>query len=219
MLGEIMSDTSSSFDKNISTLIEVTEAILRGDYDIEAVSIDAEGVIQELAKKINAMLVNLRNVEVSLLNAGEQAPTLVVDAINIVDLMKKTAGEVLDTSDRISDRAEELESKFSSLHNLSASDKTTIQEDIDSIKNGIFDIIATQTFQDVARQKMEAMIGDMNQMRDWLLNCLVVLNIKKDNSPENIQKKTELLRDVKGHSVEDKDKQDLVDDLLAEFGF
>ena len=214
-----MSDTSSSFDKNISTLIEVTEAILRGDYDIEAVSIDAEGVIQELAKKINAMLVNLRNVEVSLLNAGEQAPTLVVDAINIVDLMKKTAGEVLDTSDRISDRAEELESKFSSLHNLSASDKTTIQEDIDSIKNGIFDIIATQTFQDVARQKMEAMIGDMNQMRDWLLNCLVVLNIKKDNSPENIQKKTELLRDVKGHSVEDKDKQDLVDDLLAEFGF
>jgi chemotaxis protein CheZ len=133
--------------------------------------------------------------------------------------MKKTAGEVLDTSDRLSDRAESLESKFAALEGLSAQDKTAMQEDIDSIKNDIFDIIATQTFQDVARQKMEAMIDDMNQLRDWLLNCLVVLNIKKDNSPENVHKKTELLRDVKGHSVEDKDKQDLVDDLLAEFGF
>jgi|GEM_PF-679029 len=214
-----MSDNNSSVDKNISTLLEVTEAILRGEYDIEAVAIDAEGVMQELAKKINAMLINLKNVEVSLLNAGEQAPTLVLDAINVVDLMKKTAGEVLDTSDRLSDRAEGLESKIGTLESLSEPDKTDIQEEIDSIKNGIFDIIATQTFQDVARQKMEAMICDMNQLRDWLLNCLVVLNIKKDNSPENVQKKTELLRDVKGHSVEDKDKQDLVDDLLAEFGF
>jgi chemotaxis protein CheZ len=214
-----MSNSITSVDKNIATLIEVTEAILRGEFDIEAVTIDAEGVMQELAKKINTMLLNMKNVEVSLLNAGAQAPTLVVDAINVVDLMKKTAGEVLDTSDRLSDRAESLESKFAALEGLSAQDKTAMQEDIDSIKNDIFDIIATQTFQDVARQKMEAMIDDMNQLRDWLLNCLVVLNIKKDNSPENVHKKTELLRDVKGHSVEDKDKQDLVDDLLAEFGF
>ena len=214
-----MCTKNASIDKNISSLIEVTDAILQGEYNKNTVAIDAEGVIQELAKKINEMLLNMKNVETSLLSAGEQAPSLVDDAINVVDLMKKTAGEVLDTSDKLSDSAERVEAKVSGLESISVKDKTILLEDIDGIKNDIFDIIATQTFQDVARQKMEAMIRDMNQLRDWLLECLIVLNIKKDDSPENVQKRTEMLRDVKDNTVEDKEKQDLVDDLLAEFGF
>ena len=214
-----MSNKMSMFNENISSLIEVTDAILQGEFNKDTVLIDAEGVLQELAKKINSMLLNMKNIENSLVSAGQQAPTIVDNAMNIVDLMKKTAGEVLDTSDRLSDSADRLEANLSLINDLPGAKKVDLQEDVDAIKNDIFDIIATQTFQDVARQKMETMIRDMNQMRDWLVECLLVLNIKKDTSPENIQKKTEILREVKDTSVKDKDKQDLVDDLLAEFGF
>lgn len=213
-----MSQVYSSIDKNITSIIDVADAIIRGDFDNNYIAIDAEGVLQELANKINIMLRNLRNVEASLVSAGKQAPNLVDEAVTVVDLMKRTAGEVLDTSDRLSESAERLDSRVGSL-DVSRAERSALQENIDSIKNDVFDIIATQTFQDVARQKMEAMIRDMNQLRDWLVECLLVLNIKKDLSPVNVHKKTEMLRDVKALPVEDKNKQDLVDDLLAEFGF
>jgi chemotaxis protein CheZ len=140
-------------------------------------------------------------------------------AVNVVDLMKKTADEVLDKADHLSEQAETLEGKISQIDINDASLSTEINDSIDNIKNDVFDVIATQTFQDVARQKMKVIIKDLNQMRDWLIESLVVLNIRKDDSPENIKQKTVILRDVKESDSDDKDKQDLVDDLLAEFGF
>ena len=66
---------------------------------------------------------------------------------------------------------------------------------------------------------MESLISDLNQIRDWLIEVLLILNIRKDKSPENVQKKTEMLKEVSGASASDSMKQDLVDDLLAEFGY
>jgi chemotaxis protein CheZ len=87
------------------------------------------------------------------------------------------------------------------------------------LKAGLFDIISSQSYQDVARQKMEALIADLNQIRDWLIEVLVIFNIRKDNSPENVQKKTDLLREVSEGTAPEDLKQDFVDDLLSEFGF
>jgi hypothetical protein len=47
----------------------------------------------------------------------------------------------------------------------------------------------------------------------------VIFNIKKDGSLENLEKKKELLRGVHAPSAPSSLKQDLVDDLLSEFGF
>ncbi len=214
-----MCTKSLKFEKGVSSLIDITDAILCGDYNKNAVEIDTEGVLQDLAQKINTMLVNLKSIETPLTSAGDQAPSVVNRAMNVVDLMKKTADEVLDKSDRLTDQAESLEAKFSKLNIKDEVASNEINDSIDNIKNDIFDIIATQTFQDVARQKMEVIIKDLNQMRDWLIESLVILNIRKDDSPENIRQKTEILRDVKEADADDKNKQDLVDDLLAEFGF
>ena len=83
----------------------------------------------------------------------------------------------------------------------------------------MFEIIGSQSYQDVARQKLETLIADLNQIRDWLVEVLVIFNIRKDNSPENVQKKTDLLRGVSEAATSEDLKQDLVDDLLSEFGF
>ena len=63
------------------------------------------------------------------------------------------------------------------------------------------------------------MIGDLGNIRDWLIEALLILDIRKDSSPENVEKKTEILREVTEATTTEDMKQDLVDDLLAEFGY
>lgn len=205
----------SHFEKNIASLVEITDALLRGDYKGDVPEIDAEGVLSLLAKKINAMLVNMKTVQVPLANAGEQAPFVLSSAQDVVQLMEQSTGAVLDKSDRILMQVEALENMLRQTGGDSDQARTVIVE----IKAALFDIIASQSYQDVARQKMEKIVLDLNQIRDWLIEVLVIFNIKKDGSLENLEKKKELLRGVHAPSSPSSLKQDLVDDLLSEFGF
>ncbi|HEX9715254.1 MAG TPA: protein phosphatase CheZ [Desulfurivibrionaceae bacterium] len=205
----------SLFEKNIASLVEITDALLRGDYKGDVPEIDAEGVLSLLAKKINAMLVTMKTVQVPLANAGEQAPFVLSSAQDVVQLMEQSTGAVLDTSDRIVLQVESLENML----RQSGGDSDQARAVIVEIKAALFDIIASQSYQDVARQKMEKIVLDLNQIRDWLIEVLVIFNIKKDGSLENLEKKKELLRGVHAPSAPSSLKQDLVDDLLSEFGF
>ena len=205
----------SLFEKNIASLVEITDALLRGDYKGDVPEIDAEGVLSLLAKKINAMLVTMKTVQVPLASAGEQAPFVLSSAQDVVQLMEQSTGAVLDTSDRIVLQVESLENMLRQTGGDSDQARAVIVE----IKAALFDIIASQSYQDVARQKMERIVVDLNQIRDWLIEVLVIFNIKKDGSLENLEKKKELLRGVHAPSSPSSLKQDLVDDLLSEFGF
>ncbi|MFA6284835.1 MAG: protein phosphatase CheZ [Desulfurivibrionaceae bacterium] len=206
---------NSHFEKSIASLVEITDSFLRGDYKGDVPEVDAEGVLSLLAKKINAMLVNMKTVQVPLANAGEQAPFVVSHAQDVVQLMEQSTGAVLDKSDKIIMHVEALENMLRQAGGDSAQARTAIVE----MKAALYDIIASQSYQDVARQKMEKIIVDLNQIRDWLIEVLVILNIKKDGSQENLEKKKELLREVHAPSAPSALKQDLVDDLLSEFGF
>ena len=208
-------NNNSHFEKSIASLVEITDSLLRGDYKGTVPEVDAEGVLSLLAKKINAMLVNMKTVQVPLANAGEQTPFVVSHAQDVVQLMEQSTSAVLDKSDRIVMQVEALEEMLRETIADNAQARAAIVE----VKAALYDIIASQSYQDVARQKMEKIIVDLNQIRDWLIEVLVILNIKKDGSQENLEKKKELLRGVHAPSASSSLKQDLVDDLLSEFGF
>ncbi|HIJ90722.1 MAG: protein phosphatase CheZ [Desulfobulbaceae bacterium] len=203
------------FEKSIASLVEITDSFLRGDYMGDVPEVNAEGVLSLLAKKINTMLVNMKTVQVPLANAGEQAPFVVSHAQDVVQLMEQSTGAVLDKSDRIIMQVDALENMLRQTGGDNAEARAVIVE----MKAALYDIIASQSYQDVARQKMEKIVVDLNQIRDWLIEVLVILNIKKDGSLENVEKKKELLRGVHAPSAPSSLKQDLVDDLLSEFGF
>lgn len=206
-----MTQSPSDMDKNIASLVEVTEAILRGDFNHRKLSIDAEGLLSTLAQKINTMMLNLKSVEPPLTSAGQYAPTAVDQARNVVDLMAQSTDVVLDKADKLVMLVEKMQGQQ---HSPSADSESQLN----SMKAAAYDIIASQSYQDAARQEMDKLIQELNQIRTWLLEALVVLNINRDNSPENIHKKTNLLRDVTQPGQPAQLKQDLVDDLLAEFG-
>lgn len=208
-------NNNSHFEKSIASLVEITDSLLRGDFKGDVPEVDAEGVLSLLAKKINAMLVNMKTVQEPLSSAGEQAPFVVSHAQDVVQLMEQSTSAVLDKSDRIVMQVEALEEML----RKTGGDNVQARAAIVEVKAALYDIIASQSYQDVARQKMEKIIVDLNQIRDWLIEVLVIFNIKKDGSQENLEKKKELLRGVHAPSASASLKQDLVDDLLSEFGF
>lgn len=202
------------FEKGIASLVEVTDALLRGEFRDDVPGLDAEGVLSSLAQKINTMLINMKTVQVPLASAGEQAPFVVDHVQDVVQLMEQTTGAVLDKSDKIIMDAESLEAMIGH----GCVDQAGMQAAVVAIKAAMYDIIASQSYQDVARQRMEKIIVDLNQIRDWLIEVLVVLNIRRDSSAENVERKKEMLREVQAANTAPM-KQNLVDDLLAEFGF
>lgn len=208
---------SDNNNTDLESIVEVTDAILRGDFDKEAdIDLDAKGMLASLVRKINQMVVNMKKVEVSLSSAGERTPLAVDNARNVLHMMSHSTEEVLSKADILTEIIEELDP-------LLREDKTakgaSALNKLENMKAPIYDIIASQSYQDVARQQMEALAVELNQIRDWLIETLVVLNINKDASPEDLMKKKEILQGVKQSKSEEPLDQDLVDDLLSEFGF
>lgn len=214
-----MHDSKNNFDKHIASLIDVTDALLRGEYDREEAKIDADGLLSLLAQKINTMVSNLRTIEPPLVHAEEQAPSVVDHAANVVELMAQSTDEVLGKSDKAALLLEELEKKLAASEKEGSIPVAAVRDLTITLKAALFDIIASQSYQDVARQKMEKLITDLHQIRDWLVEALVVLNLSKNSSAENVRKKRDTLREMNNAAAPEALKQDLVDELLAEFGF
>lgn len=214
-----MVPSEENMNTQIESLVEITESILRGEFDEWKMVIDAEGMLSILASKINKLLVNMKNVETPLASAGQHAPFAVSSAKNVIELMATATGQVLDNADQLIESSEALEALINKAKGPEEKIPSSAEKHISDIKTGLYDIIGSQSYQDVARQKMEALIADLNRIRDWLIEVLVILNIRKDNSPENVQKRTDLLREVSEGPTSEDLKQDLVDDLLSEFGF
>ena len=210
--------TTSNVNDKITSLIEVTDGLLRGEFDQDTVEFDAEGVLTTLAQQINQMVVNMKTVEAPLSSARESAPAVVSSAKSVIDLMEQSTEEVLDKADRLMEMTEKIEI---ALAECEAMPEAANSKNIQAMKVAIFDIIASQSYQDAARQKMEKLIKELNQMRDWLVETLVVLKIGPDNgkSKKELQKKKERLKAAKATTPDQPLDQDLVDDLLAEFGF
>lgn len=210
-----MAETGHEINKHIESLVHATDSILKGEYGQPWAEIDAEGMLSVLAQRINALVVNMKNVATPLTSAGEQAPTAVQSATDVIALMARSTSQVLDSADLMASEVEELEKQVAA----ASAPAVDMGSRLVRVKTSLFDIIASQSYQDVARQKMESLIADLGQIRDWLVEVLVILNIQKDSSKENLEQKKKILREVAQPATSDEMKQDLVDDLLSEFGF
>jgi methyl-accepting chemotaxis protein len=193
--------------KPLQQLLDVARAITNGDFSKE-VKIDTEGIIAELAQEINNTVHNLRNAMPTISATTDSAPNLAYSAQSIAELMNDSTKVVLDSSDKIIVACEELEKK--------ELDNDTLAQ-VKSIKNFTMDIISAQSYQDSARQKLDKMENDLIFLRDSLIEALIVMNIKVNGQPEQYQDRQLQLKNVQDPKNEGQ-KQDLVDQLLAEFG-
>jgi chemotaxis protein CheZ len=217
-----MAEACDRPDDIIANLLKTIETFLQGEFqdDLQELpEIDAEGLLSTLAQKINCMLGNIQTVHIPLTSAGEHTPQVLSSARDVVELMEHSTDAVLDRSDDITRHLDILERYFNTAASGGEITESSCRESVNQLKSSIYDIIASQSYQDVARQRLEKMIRDLNLIRDWLIEVLLVLNIRKDCSAANVEKKKKLLQNVRKQTDSPESKQDLVDKLLAEFGF
>lgn len=209
-----MGNSLQQIDATLESLVRATESILNGEFDHLDIQIDAEGMLSLLAQKLNTLLLTMRSVETPLTSAGHQAPSAVNSAKSVVDLMAQATHAVLNSSDSALAEIEALEASLGA----TGAGTSEQHERLGNVKTCFFDIIASQSYQDAARQRMDTLILDLDQIRGWLVEVLLILNIQKDGSPENKAQKAKMLREVNEPDKSDALKQDLIDDLLSEYG-
>ncbi|MEZ0329144.1 MAG: hypothetical protein ABWK15_06250 [Dissulfuribacterales bacterium] len=205
------------FEKQLNILIEITDAIAAGNWDQE-VQFDAEGILGHLAASINQLVRSLRHAKPTLTRIAEDTPELADMAQSIQDLMVVAAQRTLDSADNILNAVSKYEQAITT-ENISQNQTKLLT----TIKESAYDIIATQSSQDVARQELDKLENALEEMRDLLIKLLVILKLKQDIPLEERQQQQELLQSIQQTSQQPvyaarNSKQDLVDELLSEFG-
>ncbi len=205
------------FENQLKRLEEITDAIAAGNWEQE-IQLDTEGILSHLATSVNQLVRTIKHAKPALTRISESTPELADMAQSIQDLMIVATQRTLDSTDNI-------------LNAVSEYEKTVPKEDIGpgqarlltTIKELSYDIIATQSSQDVARQELDKLENALEEMRDLLVKVVVALKLKQNIPLEERQQQKELLQSIQDTSsqpayVARNSKQDLVDELLAEFG-
>ncbi len=201
-------------NSHLQTILEVAEAIIAGDLDKE-VTIDAEGIVAHLAGALNQIIKNLRLARPDLCAISSEAPRLVDATKGVAQLMHEATVSVLDNSDALLETFDRLEAAVCSGDGANS----PCAEDIKKAKEHIFEIISSQSYQDKARQELEKLEEKLTMMRDALFKVLLVMNLQKGDTDAvaNTKRLIEQVRNPETSASEPL-KQDLVDELLAEFG-
>ncbi len=199
-------------DHHLELILEAAQSIVEGDFSKE-VAIDAEGIVANLASVINQIIRKLRDIPEVLHAADSQAPQLSCDIENIQGLVTNSTGVVLGKADEILNHCDELEEILRGCEKCGRG-----LQAVKRIKACAFDVISAQSYQDCARQEIEKMEEKLQLIRDALIKVLIALNLRKETYTlkESTQK---LIDEVKiPSSGAGRLEQDLVDELLAEFG-
>lgn len=204
-------------EKQLKALAEVTDSIVNGNWD-QDIRLDAEGILGHLASSINQLVRTLRHAKPTLSRISDDTPSLANMAQSIQDLMAIATQQTLDSSDNILTVIANYEQSVAK-EEITPSQLALLK----SIKESVYDIIAAQSSQDVARQELDKLETALEDMRDLLIKLMVTLKLQKNIPEEERQQQQQLLHSIQEKSKEPtyvarNAKQDLVDELLAEFG-
>ncbi len=136
--------------------------------------------------------------------------------MRVMDHSESIVSDVTDISDNLSAIKEKIGDNESV--------KETVKTDMDSIdaklanlQNSAFTIMTSLEFEDINRQKLEKILGKLNQLYDNLIKVLLLLKVK-----ERIEKKDsnfiEEIRQISDPNEDATNKQGMIDELLQEFG-
>jgi chemotaxis protein CheZ len=93
---------------------------------------------------------------------------------------------------------------------------TRIDDSLAKLQNSAFTIMASLEFEDINRQLIEKISKKMNELYDNLIKVLMLLKVKeKEMSHKGF---IEDLKKVADIGMENTHKQDMIDELLKEFG-
>lgn len=203
---------SSDYEQELQAILYSTQAILNGEIDHE-IQLDTEGIIGNIASALNKLIKNLKEARPSFERVENDTPGFAITTKAVADLMWNSTAKILDICDNLIRECDSI------MGADAAKPPPEIVERTKNIKSEIFEIISIQSYQDVARQKLERMEKDLIDVRNALIKALVILNFKKSPQKQVIEEHKKIMEQIKtGSDTKQLVTQDLVDELLAEYG-
>ena len=191
-------------------LLEVIRAMGRGDYSRDART-DGDGTAAQLAQELNTTIRRLRDAQPKFCRTADQITEITRAAQHIAELMEHAAQVVLDAADDIVQTCDQLEMSFDG--------GDPQPERLERVKQKTFDIIAVQSYQDTAKQKLQKLEQDLAAMRSAMGEALIQLPLRPgEEDVGDVARPSPAATEAVSPSRNEARRQDLVDQLLAEFG-
>ncbi len=210
-------------DENLfNQIVEVIQKIDDGDLNHEIPApTDLSQDAQKLVSYLNDNIKNLRQLRNYILQIKDEIPQLVDGIQDVLQTIEKSTIRVLDSTDGILEQHDSIEKHNGLLKQNPALNRVfgprldKITQSQDKARMFAFDIIQSQEFQELTRKQTDQLVGVLEDLKNRLLGLQALFNLKEDGSGEEVG--THEVEEQEGETPVRAD-QDLVDQLLAEFG-
>ncbi|MCC7202970.1 MAG: protein phosphatase CheZ [Nitrospirae bacterium] len=205
-----VSDCSTN---DIDQLVHAARAMSQGDFQHE-VKEELYGQLGDIARYINTTIKKMQAVEPNITHASDKIPQA---SVQLSEISRATEAathtvmgqveKVLDNHDLIIHHAESAE-RGNDLVNSIGEVKNVVSEN----REILMDIITSLSFQDLTGQKIKMIVGLIEDVEKRLLQLIVTFGLK---SKDSIEGDSSLKQFTSNPTL----KQDVVDNILKEFGF
>ena len=184
------------------------------------------GELGELTRYIENTMRQLRCVETPVEETTAQLPQASAHLSDLAKLTEEGTHRVMELTEELQDNRRRIAKSVSELATLPASSPGGTQADrIAAITSLLFtddkrlmDIMTALSFQDLVAQRIKKIITILDDVEHKLLQMVVVFGAKQNGAQDANGKADQLLKELEA-SRSTALKQDLVDDILGQFGF
>ena len=198
---------------DIDQLVDDARAMSQGDFKHE-IKEELYGQLGDIARYINATIKRMQSVEPGIAQASDKIPQASVQLSEISKATEEATHnvmtqveKVLDNHDLIIHHTESAE-RGNDLPNSLSEVRSVVSEN----KEILLDIITGLSFQDLTGQKIKMIVGLIEDVEKRLLQLIVTFGLKSKDTNEDDNS-------LKEFTDNPTLKQDVVDNILKEFGF
>ncbi|MCB1049721.1 MAG: protein phosphatase CheZ [Acidobacteria bacterium] len=207
-------------EKNLNSILQAVKDITEGKWKHD-VEVDAKGMIGELAQYINQTLKNLRHLDENLEVGVKETPRALSEVQVIIDQTEKATIRVLDNSESILSTSHALREELEQLRGESSETQRTkliqgMENRVANLEQNAYELINSMEFQDITQQKIKSITHCLENIERRLVDILIIFKIQ--GKPDQNSDEVELLKSLHDQEGNSGATQDLVDQLLAEFG-
>lgn len=208
-------------DPSLKTIVQTVKNITEGKWHSD-LDVNATGMIGELAQYINKTLKNLRKLDKNLGQNVQDTPRAKSEVQAVIDHTEKATIKVLDRAEDILSSASGFRDdlkNYRAAEDMASRDQAVgaMDKRVEHLEQTAYELINTMEFQDVTAQKIRSIMGCLEDIENRLLDLLIIFKIKEQGSASE-EENVALLKNLHNEKFAEGNKQDLVDQLLAEFG-
>lgn len=184
------------------------------------------GELGELTRYIENTMRQLRCVDAPVQETTAQLPQASAHLSDLAKLTEEGTHRVMELTEELQDNRRRIAKSVGELATLLPSSPGGTQADrlatitglLSADDKRLMDIMTALSFQDLVAQRIKKIITILDDVEHKLLQMVVVFGAKQNGAPDTNGKADQMLKELEA-SRSTALKQDLVDDILGQFGF